>query len=173
MVQRPIPRARTLHILDRNTMFVYQVLAGLALGITTLALTPPAARVLRDDQLAPITSGPQYGRRDLLPTLTLGPDASYTDKPQSIPTLTGSDISLVARSQPTDGIDVFLADNVFNNLKTVISQNCAKASDPKCQSGVAAALNPSEFDVQARQLAVLAAIGIWYVLMRSLRRLSL
>lgn len=143
-------------------MSLYALLFSfLSLTAPIIAQKPAPHRIVPHDSIASITPGPRLLRRDPLPTIVLQNDDTYNDVPQETPVVTGTQVSLVARGEPSLGVDVWLADEVFDSVKRTINEKCKKSSDQDCHKSVAEKLNPSEFELQSRQLGVLALISVW------------
>ena len=95
-----------------------------------------------------------------IPTVTLAPSSVYTQTIANPPTLTGSDLSLVPRSQPTDGVDVYIAPDLQASISSAIKAHCPKYDSPDCQAAVQKVLAPAQQALQKRLLLTAGAVAL-------------
>lgn len=140
-------------------MLVFQPLLFLLITpcLTRNTISP---RKPLDHGIGPITIAPRGGLPSI-PTITLLPKSEYLQTVASTPTVTGSSLTLVQRSEPSDGVDLYLAPELVENVQKAVSQNCPKPNAANCESSIQAALNPQQLArLQARQLLLaVAAVG--------------
>ena len=157
------------------------LLLGVALlfsasGFATNTLVLRAAPVPQSAPTAEATALAKRQGQGPLPTITLGPASNYEDTPVASPsahTIFGTadaeiakcphnyqHSSLVPRSQPTDGIDIYFGSDLENNISSIIASTCPQTYNADCQSSVVAALNPQEYGLQSRQLGVTIYFGL-------------
>ena len=67
--------------------------------------------------------------------------------------MTSSDLSLVGRSEPTGGLDVFLGSVKQQKIQSIISASCPDNPNSQCIQDVAQAFDTKEVGLQERQIA--------------------
>ena len=134
-------------------------MSRISIVISSLAFHTLSPSALAHDKntLASITLAPRDASS--IPTITLAPSSDYAQTVANTPTVTGSDVTLVARSQPSDGVDLYLAPDVLKNVQNALSQNCPKPDSPSCQSSIQSAVNPRGIGLQARQIPTLLLLA--------------
>ena len=72
---------------------------------------------------------------------------------------TGTDFTFVARSEPTDGVDVFLGPDLYTKVKSVIDSKCGAKRDPDCQSSIQELLKPTDVALATRAVPLLGIVA--------------
>ncbi len=131
-------------------------------------LTPTTLPQLQEQTAMPAAA---VARRDGIPTLTFGPASNYANVPvcsihslnifqstdevqSSAPTIAGSGISLVQRSEATGGVDVFLGPDKQKKIQSIIDASCPNNPSSQCIQDMAQAFDYKEVGIQARQAIV-------------------